>query len=216
MKDAPRLKTKQKILISSLKLFNEKGASFVTTNYIAEKMEISPGNLYYHYRNKEEIIRSIWLEMTERMDVIWHGLMHCEPEEGMSDFFINVFDLFYNYRFFWIELSVLLSRDAILSDYYRKRGQEILTNYNLIMDTWVEKDIVKKEEFEADRKIILENTWFFGQFWVNSLYINNGNVTREDMQEGVLRVFRIIEPYLKEDPAKRIKSKIYNFYGVPS
>lgn len=214
MKDTRRLKTKEKILFSSLELFNEKGASFVTTNYIAESMGISPGNLYYHYRNKEEIIRSIWLEMTEKMDVIWRNLMCCGPEEGMSDFFIDVFDLFYNYRFFWIELSVLLSRDHILSDYYRKRVQKLLKLYDSIMDTWLEQDIVKKEQFEPNRKNILENTWFFGQFWVNSLYINTGKVTREDMQEGVLRVFRIIEPYLKEEPAKRIKQKIYSFYGV--
>lgn len=57
-------KTKDRILDTSIRLFNERKASNVSTVQISTEMGISPGNLYYYYDNKEEMIRYIW---TERM-----------------------------------------------------------------------------------------------------------------------------------------------------
>ena len=52
--------TKQKILDTSLALFNKQGERNVTTNHIAEALGISPGNLYYHYRNKGMIVSALF------------------------------------------------------------------------------------------------------------------------------------------------------------
>ena len=52
--------TKSRILAGALALFNERSAGAVTTNHIAEALGMSPGNLYYHYRNKEEIVRALF------------------------------------------------------------------------------------------------------------------------------------------------------------
>ena len=55
-------KTRERILDVSLELFNLKKASNVSTVQISAAMKISPGNLYYYYANKEEVIRCIWQE----------------------------------------------------------------------------------------------------------------------------------------------------------
>lgn len=53
------MKTRDRIIHSATELFNDQGERNITTNHIAAHLGISPGNLYYHFRNKEDIIHSI-------------------------------------------------------------------------------------------------------------------------------------------------------------
>ena len=54
------MSTREKILDTALALFNKEGTAAISTNHIAEAAGISPGNLYYHFRNKEEVIRELF------------------------------------------------------------------------------------------------------------------------------------------------------------
>ena len=59
---APRIKTSERIVLNSLELFNQQGERSISTNHIAAHMEISPGNLYYHFPNKQAIIAVLFSE----------------------------------------------------------------------------------------------------------------------------------------------------------
>src|ERR1044071_6890013 len=72
---------RKRVLDAALQLFNERGTAVVSTNHIAAAASISPGNLYYHFRNKEEIIRTLFEQLFDAHDHIFEV-----PNDGAPTF----------------------------------------------------------------------------------------------------------------------------------
>jgi len=108
--------TKQKILDAALALFNTGNTQAATTNHIAKAMGISPGNLHYHYKNREAIILKLYEQMLTESTLLVQDLPKdivelFEHQKVMSR-------ILWKYRFFYRELLFLLSRDPVLKERY--------------------------------------------------------------------------------------------------
>src|SRR4030095_15189804 len=92
--------TRQRILYASLAMFNAQGEPNVTTNHIADELEISPGNLYYHFRNKDDIVEHLFARYETKMDSVL-----VSPDErlpGLEDIWLQLhlaFECMWEYRF---------------------------------------------------------------------------------------------------------------------
>lgn len=110
-KKRPR-RTRERIVETSLRLFNESGEPHVTTALIAAEMGISPGNLYYHFRSKDEIVRELFARFERRLLQTM-----AVPEDRAADvedvwlLLHLLFEVMWEYRFLYRDLEDLLSRD---------------------------------------------------------------------------------------------------------
>jgi AcrR family transcriptional regulator len=189
--------TRDFVLDTTVNLFNEQGTAAVSTNHIAEAAGISPGNLYYHFKNKEDIIRAV----LDRMYEEWNAV-YIMPADASFDLDVlraalrQNFELLWRYRFFYRELGALVRRDKQLGRRHRviqeQRQREQLALFDRLAAARVFKWPRKRSEVEATLTI----AWIVGNYWLSYLESGGENVTPDMMQEGVELIVRLFTPYL--------------------
>jgi AcrR family transcriptional regulator len=111
----PPRRTRERIVETALALFNREGVAHVTTADIADEMNISPGNLYYHFGNKDEVIGELYASLDAALAPLLDG-----PSAGAANvedlwLFLHLsFERMWQYRFFYRDLDEITSRDARL------------------------------------------------------------------------------------------------------
>jgi AcrR family transcriptional regulator len=162
------MKTKDRIVQTSIELFNRSGIVAVTTNHIAKELNISPGNLYFHFANKEEIIRQIFRQMAKETYDLWktkksNKLMH--PLELIE----KNFELFWRYRFFHREMYYLRRKDAQLSKMWKAHIAKILKLMTLMYKRWIKlgwmTQIQAADEIQFLVNVMLATASTFLQFF---------------------------------------------------
>jgi AcrR family transcriptional regulator len=112
--------TKEAIVETAISLFNEQTVAAVSTNHIARDLGISPGNLYYHFRDKEAIILAIHDRMVGEWDTVWQLPRGRQPTPSdLATILETSFHLHWRFRFFGRELLALMTRDPELRERYR-------------------------------------------------------------------------------------------------
>lgn len=113
--------TPGRILAKSLHLFNEFGEPNITTKMLAEHLEISPGNLYYHFRNKEDIVNSLFAEFEKDIHIILTTPEQRTPNIEDTWLFLHLlFETIWRYRFLYRDLNDLLTRNRKLEIAFQK------------------------------------------------------------------------------------------------
>ena len=186
------MKTQERILNSALELFNQQGTGAVSTNHIAEAAGISPGNLYYHFGNKEEIIRALFEQLFHAWDV--ELTLPSDRMPTIDDVMALVrtnFEIMWRYHFIYREMVALLLQDKTLHERYitiRARGYEGF-RYSFAM-------LVPGAD-ETTAKRLADVCWLISEFWLPTVEIMGETVTPEQMQEGIDLMMQVLQPYIK-------------------
>jgi AcrR family transcriptional regulator len=117
-KKAPR-RTAERILEVTLTLFNRFGEPNVSTTLISAELNISPGNLYYHYPAKDELINSLFDRYERALDELLAAADGVQNVEDAWLFFHMLFELVWQYRFLYRDLNDLLSKNRKLEQHFQ-------------------------------------------------------------------------------------------------
>jgi AcrR family transcriptional regulator len=112
-------RTAERILEVTLDLFNRFGEPNVSTTLISAEMNISPGNLYYHYPAKDELINALFGRYEKALGEILQAADGVENVEDAWLFFHMLFELIWNYRFLYRDLNDLLSKNRRLETHFQ-------------------------------------------------------------------------------------------------
>jgi AcrR family transcriptional regulator len=112
----PPRRTRERIAATALALFNAAGEPHVTTADIADEMNISPGNLYYYFRNKDDIIGELYAAFAESVAPLLAGpSARAADVEDLWLFLHVLFERMWEYRFLFRDLDEIVSRNPQLA-----------------------------------------------------------------------------------------------------
>src|SRR5690554_7169806 len=116
-----KVKTRDRILGTSLQLFNSLGEPNVTTLLISDELDISPGNLYYHFKSKGDIVEELFDSFeAEMLDLLAVPEDAEIPLDQFSFFLHLLFEAVARYRFMYQDLVNVLSRYSQLQARFRR------------------------------------------------------------------------------------------------
>lgn len=185
------MKTKDRIVQTSIELFNRNGVVPVTTNHIAKDLGISPGNLYFHFANKEEIIRQIFRQMMSETYEIWRTKKGQKLQHPL-DLIEKNFELFWRYRFFHREMYYLRRKDASLSKMWKAHISKCLKLMTLTYKRWLKAGwmapIRSEDEIQFLVNVLLATASTFLQFFESA----DRQPARQHVETGKKYVARLL------------------------
>jgi AcrR family transcriptional regulator len=112
-------RTAERILEVTLDLFNRFGEPNVSTTLISAELGISPGNLYYHYPAKDELINALFDRYERGLNELLTAADNVRNVEDAWLFFHMLFELIWQYRFLYRDLNDLLSKNRRLETHFQ-------------------------------------------------------------------------------------------------
>jgi AcrR family transcriptional regulator len=191
------MKTRERILETARSLFNESGTAAISTNHIADALGISPGNLYYHFRNKEEIIRAIFEQQFAQWDRLYNLPDDRAPALADLERLVRAtFELSWDYRFIYRELIALLRRDPLLQGRWvavRERG---FSGFRELVDQFVAGGVLRAPADPAETTRLAELCWLISEFWLASVEVSGALVDAAQMERGIALMLQTLAPFI--------------------
>ena len=191
------MNTKGKIIATAIDLFNIHGTKAISTNHIAKEMGISPGNLYYHFRSKNDIIRSISDNFSNELGSVFKIQL-----DTISDFSSNLTSLFnrffkiqQSYQFLFLEGVHLTRQDSRLLDNYTNLRNLIKKGYHELLSNLVKIKIMKKQSLNIIDDL-LDAQWIIMWYWINHTILDRNTYDDFQIKKGIKLSFSIIKPQL--------------------
>ena len=193
-----RTNTAMRIIETSLQLFNEQGERNISTNHIANHMGISPGNLYYHFANKDEIIVQLFKRYGNELLAYFSQNKLPESVPQMVNYMAGLYDVMWNYRFLFSDVNSLLNRSVELLGEHNEFTRDKIAPLSVkLLSKLNELGVVEIDE--RGKQDLATNMWLVTKYWFDfdSSMQPKAKMTEDAKKRGVYRSLSLLRPYLR-------------------
>ena len=208
-------RTAERILEVTLELFNRFGEPNVSTTLISAELGISPGNLYYHYPAKDELINSLFDRYERALAELLRAADEVRNVEDAWLFFHMLFELIWQYRFLYRDLNDLLSKNRRLETHFQfvlknksKAVQEVLAG--LSTGDALQMNRSDMEPVATAMVVVLT-------YWLSYEYVRDPRRALEPesasaaLMRGAFHVLSLLTPYLAPDQRAHLLALVGNY-----
>jgi AcrR family transcriptional regulator len=197
MERKPKRRTRERIIETALHLFNDFGEPGVTTAAISDEMGISPGNLYYHFHSKDEIVEALFgsfrAEIEQTLAVPGSGAQHVED---IWLFLHLVFEAIWKYRFLYRDINDLLSRNRLLETQFK-----LILAHKVKTAAQICEGLVLTGEMQANKseiQTLAVNMTVIATYWLSFEFVRNPRAVIDGhaLARGAFHVMSLAAPFL--------------------
>jgi AcrR family transcriptional regulator len=219
VKKAPR-RTAERILEVTLELFNRFGEPNVSTTLISSELNISPGNLYYHYPAKDELINSLFDRYERGLTELLNASDGVRDVEDAWFFMHSLFELIWQYRFLYRDLNDLLSKNRRLETHFQWILKNKTRAIRSLLDSMSRSSAISIDSREVEAtatSMVVVLT-----YWLSFEYVRDPRKALEPesagaaLMRGAQHVLNILVPYLEQGQRMHLLTLVGAYKENPS
>lgn len=191
-------KNYERIIQASITLFNQYGEPYISTNHIGDYLSISPGNIYYYFRNKEEIIADIFKRYeNDLMKLVDEGSPEIQWSVRVAlDYLNQIFRVIWHYRFLFTDISYLSNKNERIKALQLDYADKIKPILHRYIDSCMRSGFMQCGEVEQG--FIQDNLWLVVRYWYGYEKMIYGELQEDSCSRGSLQALSLVKPYLKK------------------
>jgi len=218
VKKAPR-GTAERILEVTLDLFNRFGEPNVSTTLISSELSISPGNLYYHYPAKDELINSLFDRYERSLSELLNASDSVRDVEDAWFFLHTLFELIWQYRFLYRDLNDLLSKNRRLETHFQWVLKNKTRSIRAMLDAMSRHGVVHIDSREMDATstsmVVLLTYWLSYEYVRDPRRALEPESAQLALMRGAHHVLNILVPYLEPAQRQHLMSLVSAYSQAP-
>lgn len=193
-----KINTKTKILDTALNLFNEKGLSNVTLRTIATQMNISQGNLNYHFKKRDDIIEALYFQLVDKINSNINTQLENMSLNSLFLVFQSIMNNFDEYRFFLLDFVQIMRTSKTIQQHYMTLTDERKLQLEFFFNEMTKNDIMKKEQFEGEYEMLFKRLQILTDFCFSNASIYYTNISSDIKNQYKKIILHELYPYLTE------------------
>jgi len=199
-------RTRERILAASLALFNTRGEANVTTGIIADELNISPGNLYYHFRNKDQIVERLFERFEARISL--PPPAPAAGPEAIEDLWLYLhlmFEAIWDYRFLYRNLDDIVGRNRRLREHFNRIVDAKVAAVTGLCGQLAAAGLMRASP--AEIRALAENVLVVATYWFNyqAIRARRGRSEAGDPGGGAFQVMALFGPYLVGEARRHLE-----------
>ena len=215
-KKAPR-RTAERILEVTLELFNRFGEPNVSTTLISAELGISPGNLYYHYPAKDELINSLFDRYEASLNELLHAGGDVADVEDSWFFMHSLFELIWQYRFLYRDLNDLLSKNRRLETQFQAVLKNKTRAVKALLDGMSRSGAIVIDSREvhvtATCMVVVLTYWLSYEYVRDPRRALEAQSAQLAMLRGAHHVLNLLLPYLEQGQRMHLLGLVQAYSG---
>ena len=159
--------TKHRIISTAIVLFNQRGFMNVTMRDLAQELDISLGNLTYHFKRKDELVETIHQCLIDERNALLETVQVAPSITNIHAQLHPLMELYEKYRFFYLDILEVMRAYPDIARRHREHISNQIRYIRAIIDYSVGTGNMLPESRNGQYDSLAETVCLMLTYWLS-------------------------------------------------